>query len=265
MPIFEPFNRLGTTPYGQIIYNMHDSVVGRSIEHYEEYADHETSVLHQIVQPGWHVVEVGSNIGAQTLYLSQRVGPEGAVFAFEPQRILFQTLCGTLALNSITNTFCWNLAAGAEPGELMFPPVDYSRPGDHNGTKAVTDNGGEVVPVVTIDSFKLQRCDFLRVNSPGRLPEVIQGAAETLERCNPIVYLECSGEAAEAEAALIRQLHELDYAMYWHNSPLFNPDNHAGNPENIFEDRGLRNMLCFGRSQQVDLTGFEPVAVPRAA
>ena len=265
MTNFEPFNCLGTTPYGQVIYNRHDQIVGRSIASYEEYADHETGVLHQIVQPGWHVVEVGANIGAHTLYLAQRTGPDGAVFAFEPQRLVFQMLCGNLALNSITNTFCWNMAAGSGPGELTLPPVDFSQPRDLNSLAPSSDGGGEVVPVVTIDSFQLSRCEFMRVHSPGRSADVIEGARETLSRCQPALYFECGTEEDHTDAGLIGLLDELGYDMYWHETPLFNPKNHAGNVINVFGDCRLRNMLCFSRSQRVQLTGFEPVDMSRAA
>ena len=53
------------------------------------------------IQPGDVVIEVGANIGPHTVFLAQHVGPQGLVLAFEPQRILFQTLCANLALNSI--------------------------------------------------------------------------------------------------------------------------------------------------------------------
>jgi hypothetical protein len=124
---FEQFNRITKTRYGMMIYNKNDAYIGRSIEKYGEYSELETVIFDQFVQPGQLVVEVGANIGAHTLFLSRKVGTEGLVLAFEPQRIVYQTLCGNLALNSITNVFCWNTAVGAENGEIVVPALDYKK------------------------------------------------------------------------------------------------------------------------------------------
>ena len=86
-----------------MLYNFHDLYIGRSLDLYGEYSEGEIDLFGQIVQPGQVVVEVGANIGAHTVFLAHRSGPAARVLAFEPQRIVFQTLCANLALNSITN------------------------------------------------------------------------------------------------------------------------------------------------------------------
>ncbi|TFG83046.1 MAG: FkbM family methyltransferase, partial [Chromatiales bacterium] len=54
--------------------------------------------------------DIGANIGTHTLALARLVGQQGLVFAFEPQRIVFQTLCANMALNSLDNVHCINSA-----------------------------------------------------------------------------------------------------------------------------------------------------------
>ncbi len=113
------YNSIAQTRYGGLIYNKHDRRIGRSMEMYGEYAERVTAVFDQIVQAGQIVLEVGAGIGLHTLFLAKKVGPEGRVLAFEPHRLNFQTLCGNMALNSIPNVHCWNMAVGAEPGETV--------------------------------------------------------------------------------------------------------------------------------------------------
>src|SRR6478672_202977 len=108
-----------------MLYNIHDMYIGRSLDLYGEYSEGEVEVFRQIVQPGHVVVEVGANLGAHTVFLSQQVGQKGVVVAFEPQRIVYQTLCANLALNNLPNVFALQQAAGSRPGGIKIPPVDY--------------------------------------------------------------------------------------------------------------------------------------------
>ena len=155
MSDFEQFNQIGRSRYGQMIYNKNDAYIGRSIEKYGEYSELETVIFDQFVQPGQLVLEVGANIGVHTLFFSRKVGPEGLVLAFEPQRIVYQTLCGNLAINSITNVFCWNTAVGAENGEIVVPALDYKQENNFSGIELGANLDGETVAVVTVDNLKL--------------------------------------------------------------------------------------------------------------
>lgn len=259
----EPFNRIGDSRYGPMIYNKNDVYVGRSIELYGEYAQRATAVYDQILHAGQLIVEINANIGAHTLFFAKKVGPKGRVLAFEPQRILFQTLCGNMALNCVTNVHCWNMAVGAAAGETGVPPLDYHQADNYAGVVLGEYDGGERVPIVTIDSLALPRCDLLKIDVEGNEADVLAGAAETLARHKPMLYVEFG--STTKRNALIRQIDALDYAMHWHKPPLFNADNFAKNPDNVFGETALNNLLCIDKAADSRLTGFDPVDVPDAA
>ncbi|MFQ5734349.1 MAG: FkbM family methyltransferase [Planctomycetaceae bacterium] len=257
------YNALGRLPYGQVLYNRNDEYIGRSIEMYGEYSAVETTAFDQVVGENQIVVDAGANIGVHTLFLARKVGPAGRVLAFEPQRLMFQTLCGNLALNSITNTYCWNMALGETPGETVVPCLDPTVPHNFGGVSLDAGGEGEPVAVTTIDNFHLPRCDFIKIDVEGMEEQVLRGAEQTIRRFKPILYLEC--DRVEKEASLIRCLDAFGYQMFWHLPPLFNPANFNDNPENVFGDIVSRNMLCFDKAREHELTGFEPVHVPKAA
>ena len=50
---------------------------------------------------GSDIIEVGSNNGHFTIEFAELVGDKGRVFAYEPQRIIFQQLCCNLFLNGL--------------------------------------------------------------------------------------------------------------------------------------------------------------------
>jgi FkbM family methyltransferase len=180
---FPAIHRSKPCRYGTMVYNVHDKYIGRSLDLYGEYSQAEVDLFRQIVKPGQVVVEVGANIGAHTVFLARAVGPQGRVLTFEPQRLIYQTLCANLALNNITNASCWQAAVGRQPGEVRVPVLDYSQPNNFGGVALGKAHEGEVVPVVTLDSLQLARCAFLKIDVEGMEQEVIEGAVATLQRC----------------------------------------------------------------------------------
>src|SRR3954463_13800131 len=101
------FNQLAEVAGGYCLYNVHDLYIGRSIAVYGEYAGLETGLLAGLCGAGDVVIDVGGNIGTHSVALARKVGRTGRVLAFEPQRLVFQTLCANVALNSLENIDCY--------------------------------------------------------------------------------------------------------------------------------------------------------------
>jgi FkbM family methyltransferase len=238
---------------------VHDVYIGRSLEVYGEFSEGEIELFRQFVKPGKVVVEVGANIGVHTVFLAQAVGPTGHIVAFEPQRIVFQTLCANLALNSITNVHCVQAAVGSKPGEIIVPLLDARREHNFGGLSLEGHQRGERVPVMTLDDLNLPQCYLIKIDVEGMEQAVLEGAAATVARFRPILYVE--NDRREKAAALIRTIDALGYNMYWHLPPLFNPQNFAGNPENIFGRIVSINMLCCPKELPQQVNGLQPVAV----
>jgi FkbM family methyltransferase len=261
MGSFKAINRLKACRHGAMLYNLQDTFIGRSLDLYGEWSEGEIRLFQQLLRPGMFVVEAGANIGSHTVFLAQVVGVTGRVLAFEPQRILFQTLCANLALNSITNVDCRQAAVGDSPGELRVPCLDYGKQQNFGALALGGHAEGETVAVVTVDSFGLSQCHLIKIDVEGMEKSVLDGARATIERCQPILYLE--NERKDRSADLIRAIDGLGYDMYWHCPPIFNQDNFSRNPVDVFPNLTSINMLCFPRKSNHRLTGFNRVEVPR--
>ncbi|MCG3138245.1 MAG: hypothetical protein HJJLKODD_02106 [Phycisphaerae bacterium] len=256
--IYSPgFYRLKTTRYGTMLYNIHDQYVGRSLDLYGEFSEEEAAVLQRLIQPGWVVLDVGANLGAHTVMFAQRVGPGGFVLAWEPQRIVFQMLCANLALNSLMNVNALPVAAGAEVGTAFIPPINYGATGNFGGLSLEEFNQGEAVQVLTIDHLKLPRCGLIKVDVEGMELAVLQGAAETIRRLRPILYVE--NDRLPKSAALLAHLESLQYESYWHLPPLFNENNYFNNPENVFSRIVSCNLLCMPAERKITIEGLARV------
>ncbi len=255
-------NRLVRARHGLMLYNRHDIYIGRSLELYGEFSEAESDLFTQVVRPGQVVVDAGANIGVHSLVLSKLVGNQGLVEAFEPQRRIHEILCANMALNGRTNVRCRCEALGEAAGEIVVPPLDYDAEANFGGLGLGGYQAGERVPVVTIDGLQLPRCDLLKVDVEGMELAVLRGAAQTVRRFCPLLYVE--NDRLEASPALIEYLLSLDYRLYWHLPPLFHPGNFFGNSANVFGNIVSSNMLCIHASVKSSISGLTPIEKPEA-
>ena len=255
---FDPgFNRLKDCRHGRLLFNHHDMFVGRSLELYGEYSEAEFHLLSMVLKPGDLVVEVGANIGSLTVPLAKHVGNSGGVYAFEPQRLVFQTLCANLALNSLVNVWAYNLACGETAGSVLVPLMNPSV--EHNcGELSVADQKtGDPTARIPLDSFGIPKCNLLKVDVEGMELDVLRGARQLIARFQPVLYVE--NDRPQHSGELIGFIESLGYDMYWHKPPLFNVDNFMKNPTNVFGTIVSLNMLCLPKAATSHIEGLEPV------
>ncbi len=250
------FNALTETRHGPFLYNRHDQIVGRSLELYGEYCQGEIELLLQLCGPGSVVADIGANIGAVAIPLALHVGPRGTVLAFEPQRVVFQTLCANAALHSLTNIDCIPFAVGASAGTIDVPEIRYDVDANFGGV--ALGNGGMRITMTTLDAYA-DRGPFalVKIDVEGMELDVVRGAQRVLAQQRPLLYVE--NDRPDRSAALIDALRASGYDLYWHRPLLFNPQNYRGNANNIFGDGFCINMLGIPRERAARIEGFDPV------
>jgi len=191
----------------------HDAFVGRALDLYGEFSPEEGRMLAQLAPPGGTVLEVGANIGAHTVALAKAVGPKGRVVAWEPQGLIHRILADNLARNGLGWAEARRAGAGAEAGFLAVPEVDYASPSNF-GELALGTAGGSVVPVERIDDLRLSSVSLIKVDVEGMELQVLRGAAETIARCRPVLYVE--NDRQDRSADLIRCIRGFGYRLWWH-------------------------------------------------
>jgi FkbM family methyltransferase len=249
--------RLKLCKHGPLAYNWHDTHIGRSLDLYGEYCEAEVDLFRQLVRPGQVVIDAGANIGAHTVCLAQQVGPRGVVYAFEPQRLVFQLLNTNVALAGLGNVVTSQNALGARPGTLHVPELDPSADNNIGSLALGAFSEGDEVAVIPLDELALERCHFIKADVEGMEEAVLWGATSLLERCRPRLYVE--NDRRDKSPALIRFLQGRGYRCFWHVSPFFRARNHFGNPDNVFGPLVCLNMLCLPAGDPAHLDGFAEV------
>jgi len=132
-----------------------------------------------IVEPklGDIVFDVGAYVGDTALWFSKAVGPQGKVYAFEPEPSNFAKLKANLERNNVTNVVPLQLALSENEGETKFS--------GSGGASAIAETAsGTIVKVTTLDRFvetnKLPRVDFIKMDVEGHELKVLAGASGTI-------------------------------------------------------------------------------------
>ena len=238
----EGFNRIQQCRHGPMLFNRFDVYVGGSFQAYGEFSRAEVDLFAKYVSTDMVAIDIGANIGAHTVELSRMVGPKGWIYAFEPQRIVFQALCANLAINQITNVSARQNALGDSPGFIVVPDFDPTKMANFGGVALGKYSAGEQVALTRLDDINLERCDFIKIDVEGMEASVLRGARDTIKRHQPVLFVE--NDRPEQSEELISLLFDFGYDLYWHFAPIYNPDNFYQNENNIYADTISVNMLC---------------------
>jgi FkbM family methyltransferase len=187
-----------------IIAPKNDEVVGKKIlTTGQPYDSDALRVLLKLARPESTVVDAGGNIGSYTAHLASRVGPKGRVYAFEPQRKMFMTLCANAAINSLYNVYPQHAALSFRPDQITMSasvPDGRSRgvdlkvaesqgaPINYGGMSIGI--GGEPTLARTLDSYKLINVSLIKLDVQGAEPLAIWGARETISTDLPAIFCE---------------------------------------------------------------------------
>ena len=250
-------NLIKKSLYGLMIYNNSDIWVGRSIEKYGEYSESEVQVFRDFIKPGFAILDVGANTGSHTIAFSRLTGPSGTVFAYEPERTNFTTLCGNIAINNIQNVYCFQKAVGSTSGFIDVPELDHGRMTNYGSVSLNVDYSQAStypVPLIALDDSNFIRCNFIKIDIEGMEKFALMGAEKTIKTHKPILYVENDRDdngqpSMTGSNNLIEYIKSLDYVVYKHFAPLFNPNNYFENKENVFlNEQGVQflsvNVFC---------------------
>lgn len=144
------------------------------------------------------VVEGGSHIGSHSIKIAKLAKH---LICFEPLKQSNELLRKNLKNNNCDNVTVFNTALGNKLSKSMFAWIPFGNVGasglDDN-PMGIPNNQKDLNPetdlyevdVNTVDSLKLDRLDFLKLDVEGYETKAVEGAMDTIIRHRPIVLLE---------------------------------------------------------------------------
>jgi FkbM family methyltransferase len=242
--------------HGLLAYNQYCHWVGKALELYGEYCEHEIKLFQLLIKPTDVVWEIGANTGSQSPALA-KCASKGRFVGFEPQIELFKIFTTNLAINGCENSIPLNFALGEEEGVIDLPAVNYQQPNNFGGFTLLGPQLGSTqkVELRLIDNLHyLPAPNFIKMDVEGMESMVLRGGARTIEAQRPMMYIE--NDRPDKSAELIGVLWDMGYVLYWHITPYYNPDNFFQNGSNIYGNAHSFNMLCLHESSSTKIEGL---------
>ncbi len=180
------------------------------------------------------IFDIGANIGTFATWVAKwSSGKNGKVYCFEPQRQVFQMLCGNMAINNIFNVYAYELALGREEKFIELPELEYDMQGSFGSfsldTSVSTDKYTfkqgvtQRVKMTTLDKFveehNIPYVSYIKIDAEGLDIDVMDGGINTIMKFKPDLYVEYlnlgsskkEDTSDEGRVRLIKYLENLGY------------------------------------------------------
>lgn len=227
---------VATTFFGAKLHCNPNDLIQRMILHFGVWEPDVSRVIEQNLKSGDVFVDIGANIGYDTLLASARVGRAGQVVAIEASPRTFALLQNNLALNPASvNVRAINAAVSDRPGTLDLYEINEGNIGaattlaSRGGTLMASVEARPLDQILTAD--EIQRLRLIKMDVEGAEPPILQHILSQLALYPPTmdIVVEASPQddsvawrdvferlrAAGFSAWAIDNSYELDWYLRW--------------------------------------------------
>jgi FkbM family methyltransferase len=200
-----PYTMVVPSIYGQVLVNRYDTNQTNALIKTGGSLDAgEIGLLQSIANllpPGVVFVDVGANFGLYSLAMAQSLKASGGkVITIEAQRIIFNMVCGSVALNSIENMFVYHLAIADQAGFIAIPKLDYTKVSSYGSVEFADQQAEfigqergvstESVRAMSLDDMAWPRVDIIKIDIEGMEELALAGGTELFGTQRPIAFIE---------------------------------------------------------------------------
>jgi FkbM family methyltransferase len=158
-----------------------------NLEYYSKYGLFENGLIEwckQFCRKDKIFLDIGAHSGTYAISLA---GHCKEVHAFEPQRLTYYSLCGSIALSNSSNIFAHKVGLGSieQTGSQLLSIVSNDGGGSslhNNSHQPVLEK--ETIEIRTIDSFEFDNIGFIKMDVEDNELFVLQGSKATLTLCS---------------------------------------------------------------------------------
>ena len=220
--------------HGYMLLPKHDQYISKSLIKYGEWVEGLNDVFRAIFSPGGLAIEVGAGFGAHTLPLARLVGFEGKLIAIEQSRRIIDILYGNVALNSLENVQLVHARVGAVSGmiEVSEPVFDYEANFGMVSTLEASAGKPDNVNVITLDNQSWGRIDFIFIDTPGEVSEVLAGSRRLIASHRPAMVV--NSDNLNDSTAVNNTMIEFGYKTMAFSCPFFSKKNYFKVDEDVF-------------------------------
>lgn len=139
-------------------------------------------------------VDIGAHTGTYSISLSSYCKD---VYSFEPQKMTYYALCGSVALSRKTNITCIQYGLGSleQVGKQILKIISDDGGGSTLSSVSTPILREEIIEVKTLDDFELENIGFIKMDVEENELNVLKGSLKTLKKNNyPTILFESNFE-----------------------------------------------------------------------
>jgi FkbM family methyltransferase len=156
------------------------------------------------------IIEIGANVGTETVGFSDAVGESGKVHAFEPLPSNVKYLEELMSLSEKKNIVVQSVAISDENklSKFIVPRNGMSGQG-HLQYRAIIDDETILVETCTLDSIsdEIGSAKLIFMDTEGAEVQILKGAREYIKQGQPIIVLEASPKLLLKAGSSIEELY----------------------------------------------------------
>lgn len=156
-----------------------------NLDYYAKYGLFENQLIEwtkQLVTKEKTFLDIGSHTGTYAISLADLCEE---VYCFEPQKLTYYALCGSVALSNKRNITCFQTGLGSEDQVGIKTLKIVSN--DGGGSSIHAETGilrEEQIEIKTLDSYQIRNIGFIKMDVEENELDVLKGATETIIQSN---------------------------------------------------------------------------------
>ena len=153
----------------------------------------EYKILHNLINPGDWVIDIGANVGHYTKRFSELVGAHGRVIAFEPVPTTFFLLSANVQLFTDPNVSLINAAVSNKLNVvgMSLPKFSTGLTNYYQAHLSSAADSALSVLTISLDSLCInQHIALVKIDAEGHESFVLAGMQKLIEKYHPVLIVE---------------------------------------------------------------------------
>jgi FkbM family methyltransferase len=174
------------------------------------YSRDQLYLLRNLLKPGMVFLDVGANKGEFTVFAAKyTAGADGGmVYAFEPVEALCEELTANVTVNGFQHVQIIRKGLGnTRKKGVLYNAQEANNTELNMGTftlypRTGVDHPGVMIEIMPLDDFvreqRITRVDVIKIDIEGGELAMLEGAAETISRWKPVIFIEINSLTSRA-------------------------------------------------------------------